>query len=112
MSDLRFFERGTRSDLQFCLGKAFELRDELALDKRDTKSTRRRNALKKVVANMTMGNDMSSLFPDVMSCIDLPYLESKKMVYLYLMYYGKHKADLAAEAVSTLSRVRTAQSNR
>ena len=81
----------------------------MAADKRDNKANKRKNALKKVVANMTMGNDMSSLFPDVLNCIELPILEAKKMVYLYLINYGKHKADMAATAVSTLTRVKQLQ---
>lgn len=40
-------------------GKTQELRDELrqANDKRDKGFTRKKTALKKIVANMTMGND-------------------------------------------------------
>ncbi|KAH9248796.1 hypothetical protein BASA81_013542 [Batrachochytrium salamandrivorans] len=69
MSDAKYFQRG----------KVHELRDELASDKKDTKSSRRRHALKKVVANMTMGNDMTALFPDVLACMTMPQLEVKKM---------------------------------
>ena len=43
---------------------------------------------------MTMGNDMSPLFPDVMACIQLNDLEIKKMVYLYMINYAKVKQDL------------------
>nr|KAJ3420883.1 AP-1 complex subunit beta-1 [Polyrhizophydium stewartii] len=53
---------------------------------------------------MTMGNDMSALFPDVLSCMSLPALEIKKMVYLYLITYGKHKPDLTANAIGFLTR--------
>ncbi|KAI8927962.1 adaptin N terminal region-domain-containing protein [Entophlyctis helioformis] len=85
-------------------GKVQELREDLALDKKDAKQSRRRHALKKVVANMTMGNDMSPLFHDVLGCMNMPVLEIKKMVYLYLITYGKHKPDMALSAVGTLSR--------
>jgi vesicle coat complex subunit len=47
--------------------------------------------LKKIVANMTMGNDMSPLFPDVVSCMQISDLEIKKMVYLYLINYARAK---------------------
>ena len=35
-----------------------------------------------VVASMTMGQDMSALFPDVVACLNIQVLEVKKMVYL------------------------------
>lgn len=64
-------------------------------------------ALKKIVANMTMGNDMGPLFGDVVSCNSIPNLEVsyayihpaycfllfkiKKMVFLFLTTYAKTK---------------------
>ncbi|OAJ41651.1 hypothetical protein, variant 2 [Batrachochytrium dendrobatidis JEL423] len=53
---------------------------------------------------MTMGNDMSALFPDVMACIGMPQLEVKKMVYLYLITYAKSKPDLTVSAIGSLTR--------
>jgi vesicle coat complex subunit len=46
-------------------GKAQELRDELRQsgDKRDKGFIKKKTALKKIVANMTMGNDSRSLTP-------------------------------------------------
>ncbi|KAK8869651.1 hypothetical protein IAR55_000219 [Kwoniella newhampshirensis] len=75
----------------FTRGKAQELRDELrgANDKRDKGFLRRKTALKKIVANMTMGNDMSPLFPDIVQCMQIQVLDIKKMVYLYLVNYGR-----------------------
>ena len=61
--------------------------------------------MKKIVANMTMGNDMSPLFPDVISCMQVPVLEVKKMVYLYLINYAKSKPDMALLAVNTFVKV-------
>lgn len=89
------------------LGKTQELRDELAFDKKDVKYTRNKNALKKVVANMTMGNDMSGLFTDVLQCINLPSLDAKKMVYLYLISYAKSRPELVSAAAEKLARVIT-----
>ena len=37
-----------------------------------------------VVASMTMGQDMSALFPDVVACLNIQVLEVKKMVYLFV----------------------------
>jgi len=43
---------------------------------------------------MTMGNDMSPLFSDVLVCMDIPVLEIKKMVYLYLIHYARNKPEM------------------
>ncbi|KAI9016772.1 adaptin N terminal region-domain-containing protein [Hyaloraphidium curvatum] len=94
MPDAKYFQRG----------KIQELRAELAADKRDTKHAKKRVALKKVVANMTMGNDMSPLFSDVLGCMQIPILEIKKMVYLYLIHYSKSKPDLAVLAINAFIR--------
>ena len=40
------------------------------------------NAMKCVIAAMTIGTDVSMLFPDVISCIHNETLELKKLVYL------------------------------
>ena len=55
---------------------------------------------------MTVGKDVSQLFPDVINCMQTDNLELKKLVYLYLMNYAKTQADMAILAVSTLVKVR------
>ncbi|KAF8559538.1 Adaptor protein complex beta subunit [Imleria badia] len=82
--DAKFFQRG----------KIEEFRAELqAAEAKDKKFQKRRTVLKKIVANITMGNDMSPLFHDVVQCIGTPLLEIKKMVYLYLVSYGRSKPE-------------------
>ena len=54
-----------------------------------------------VIASMTVGKDVSSLFPDVANCMQTDNLELKKLVYLYLMNYAKSQPDLAIMAVNT-----------
>ncbi|CDO68347.1 hypothetical protein BN946_scf184799.g74 [Trametes cinnabarina] len=82
--DAKFFQRG----------KIQEFRAELeAAESKDKKYTKRKTVLKKIVANITMGNDMSPLFTDVVQCLGTPLLEIKKMVYLFLVCYGRQKAD-------------------
>lgn len=54
---------------------------------------------------MTMGNDMSALFPDVINCMKIPVLEIKKMVYLYLIIYSRSKPDMAEKAIPTFIKV-------
>ena len=62
-------------------GKVAELRQELTNSgKKDKNHASKKNALKKIVANMTMSNnDMVALFPDVIQCMDIQVLEIKKM---------------------------------
>jgi len=38
--------------------------------------------------SMTLGKDVSALFPDVLKNIATADLDQKKLVYLYLMYVG------------------------
>ncbi|CAE6499297.1 unnamed protein product [Rhizoctonia solani] len=78
----------------FARGKIQEFRNELKeAEAKDKKFVKRKVILKKIVANITMGNDMSALFPDVVQCMSIQVLEIKKMVYLYLVSYGRGKPD-------------------
>ncbi|KAJ3263738.1 hypothetical protein HDU77_010014 [Chytriomyces hyalinus] len=89
----------------FSKGKVQEFRDELsAADRRDTKHTKKRIVLKKIVANMTMGNDMSPLFADVVAVMQTPMLEVKKMAYLYVVSYARTKPDLAKLTIAAFER--------
>jgi AP-2 complex subunit beta-1 len=48
--------------------------------KKDKNHAAKKNALKKIIANMTMSNnDMVALFADVINCMQIPNLEIKKM---------------------------------
>ncbi|CAL8461997.1 g1528 [Coccomyxa elongata] len=78
-------------------GEIHELKEELrVLDK-----SRRKDAVKKVIAAMTVGKDVSPIFPDVVNCMQTDDLELKKLVYLYLINYAKSQPDLAIMAVNT-----------
>ena len=78
-------------------GELHELKQDLDSGKPDKQKT----ALKSVIAAMTVGKDVSILFPDIVKCIQTPDLELKKLVYLYLMNYAKSQPDLAILAVNT-----------
>ncbi|KAK9164585.1 hypothetical protein Syun_005487 [Stephania yunnanensis] len=78
-------------------GEIPELKDELNSQYKDKK----RDAVKKVIAAMTVGKDVSSLFTDVVNCMQTENLELKKLVYLYLINYAKSQPDLAILAVNT-----------
>ena len=62
---------------------------------------KKKEAVKKVIAAMTVGKDVSMLFTDVVNCIQTPNIELKKLVYLYLINYAKSQPDLAILAVNT-----------
>ncbi|KAG6897471.1 hypothetical protein C0992_001246 [Termitomyces sp. T32_za158] len=71
--DAKFFQRGKIEELRTVL-QAAEIKDK--------KYLKRKTALKKIVANITM-----------VQCLGTPLLEIKKMVYLFLVSYGKSKPD-------------------
>ncbi|XP_022720638.1 beta-adaptin-like protein B [Durio zibethinus] len=50
---------------------------------------------------MTVGRDVSSLFTDVVNCMQTENLELKKLVYLYLINYANSLPDLAILALNT-----------
>lgn len=52
-----------------------------------------------------MGNDMSPLFPDILNVMQVPVLEIKKMVYLYIINYARTKPDMAVMAISMFIKV-------
>ncbi|NWX34826.1 AP1B1 protein, partial [Notiomystis cincta] len=85
------------SHFSCCPGEIFELKAELNSDKKEKK----KEAVKKVIASMTVGKDVSALFPDVVNCMQTDNLELKKLVYLYLMNYAKSQPDMAIMAVNT-----------
>ncbi|EEB89705.1 hypothetical protein MPER_12166 [Moniliophthora perniciosa FA553] len=61
--DAKFFQRG----------KIEEFRAELqAAETKDKKYVKRKTVLKKIVANITMGTDMSPLFTDVVHGVLVP----------------------------------------
>ena len=77
-------------------GENAELIEELAsMDK-----TKKRDAVKKVIRDMTLGKDVSVLFTSVVNCMMTPNLEVRKLVYLYLINYAKTQPDLAIMAVN------------
>jgi AP-1 complex subunit beta-1 len=59
------------------------------------------DAVKKVIASMTVGKDVSMLFTDVLNCVQTSNIELKKLVYLYLINYAKTQPELTLLAVNT-----------
>ncbi|POW18670.1 hypothetical protein PSHT_05470 [Puccinia striiformis] len=81
-------------------GENYELRAGLNSQYAD----QRKDSIKRVIANMTVGKDVSGLFPDVLKNMQSDDLEQKKLVYLYLMNYAKSHPDLDTEDPNPLIR--------
>ena len=62
-------------------GEIFELKEELLV----SDIAKKRDAVKKVIAAMTVGKDVTCLFTDVLYCMMTSNVEIKKLVYLYIM---------------------------
>lgn len=69
------------------------------------KLEKQKNALKRIIGAMTIGKDVSMLFPNVVKCIHTNDLELKKLVYLYVMNYAKSQPDLVILSVNTFIQV-------
>ncbi|ORC85522.1 AP-1 complex subunit beta [Trypanosoma theileri] len=86
----RFFSTAKR-------GEGVELHDDLNSNDRE----RQKNAVKRIIAGMTLGRDVSYLFMDVVKLGQTPNLELKKLVYLYVLNTAKLQPDKALMAVNT-----------
>ncbi|CAI4214712.1 unnamed protein product [Parascedosporium putredinis] len=78
-------------------GETFELRAGLV----SQYAWERKESIQKTIMAMTLGKDVSALFPDVLKNIATGDLDQKKLVYLYLMNYAKSHPDLCILAVNT-----------
>ncbi|KAM0945034.1 putative clathrin/coatomer adaptor, adaptin-like, armadillo-like helical, AP complex subunit beta [Dioscorea sansibarensis] len=79
-------------------GEVPKLKEEVNPHYKDKK----KDAVKKVIVAMTVVKDVSSLFTDVVNCMQTENLELKKLVYLYLVNYARSQPDLAILVVNTL----------
>jgi vesicle coat complex subunit len=69
-------------------GETYELKADLNSEYSD----KRKETVKKVIANMTIGKDVSGLFADVVKNMQTDDIELKKLVYLYLVL--KYSTDI------------------
>eukprot|EP00037_Helgoeca_nana_P017840 m.169740 g.169740 ORF g.169740 m.169740 type:complete len:885 (+) comp24173_c0_seq1:4038-6692(+) len=90
MADAKYFSSAKK-------GEIADLKAEL----NSTKKNEKKDAVKKVIAAMTIGKDVSSLFNDVIKCMQTDNLELKKLVYLYLMNYAKSSPEDTILAVNS-----------
>jgi len=85
-------------------GEVNELRQLLknTLSEKDT--NKRREVVKKVIAFMTLGIDVSRLFMEMIQASYTNDLIQKKMIYLYLGNYAESNPELAFMAINTYQR--------
>ena len=67
------------------------------------KPPQQEEAMKQIIASMTLGKDVSSLFTYVINCIRTTSLELKKLIYLYIINYAKVKPDLAILGIAAFT---------
>jgi len=85
-------------------GEVHELRQLLRGAAADRDQQKKRDAIKKVIAYMTLGIDVSPLFSEMVMASATTDLVQKKMVYLYLVNYAESNSELAILAVNTLQK--------
>lgn len=85
-------------------GEVNELRTLIKgiMNERDVK--KRREVIKKVIAYMTLGVDVSKLFTDMVLISSTNDIVQKKMIYLYLVSYAEANQDQALMAINTFSK--------
>lgn len=85
-------------------GEVNELRQLLKniMDEQDNK--KRREVIKKVIAYMTLGVDVSKLFTDMVRISSTTDIVQKKMIYLYLVNCVESNQEIALMAINTLSK--------
>ena len=83
---------------------------ELAQDLQGNDKDKQKKAVKRIIANMTVGRDVSSLFTDVVKLGQTFNVELKKLVYLYVLNTARMQQDKALLSVNTFLQDVTHQS--
>mmetsp|Transcript_32183 Transcript_32183/g.51202 ORF Transcript_32183/g.51202 Transcript_32183/m.51202 type:complete len:774 (-) Transcript_32183:1003-3324(-) len=65
---------------------------------------RKREVVKKVIAYMTLGFDVSRLFSEIVMASSTPDIILKKMCYLYLSKYAESNEELATLCINTMTK--------
>jgi len=67
----------------------------------DKDPLKKKDVIKKVIAYMTLGIDVSKLYPEMVKASRTEDVVTKKMVYLYLINYAQQNQELAILAINT-----------
>lgn len=85
-------------------GEVNELKQLLRSVAMEKDNAKKRDVMKKVIAYMTLGIDVSRLFSEMVMASATTDLIQKKMIYLYLANYAECNQELAILAVNTLQK--------
>ncbi|KAF8556169.1 hypothetical protein OG21DRAFT_1495700 [Imleria badia] len=71
----------------------------------DSSSDREKlDAMKRLIALISKGRDVSNYFPQVVKNVASQNLEIRKLVYIYLLRYAEHEPDLALLSINTFQK--------
>ena len=82
-------------------GEVSELKTMLKNIMSERDQNKRRDVIKKVIAYMTLGVDVSKLFTDMVLISHTTDIVQKKMIYLYLINYVETNQEQALMAINT-----------
>ena len=100
-------------DFQFPWNKKQKEKDSVYFNSKNTeivqleqelesmKVPQQKEAMKEIIAGMTLGKDVSRLLPNVVNCMRTNDLELKKLIYLYIINYAKVKPGESILAVNS-----------
>eukprot|EP00439_Symbiodinium_sp_Y106_P015523 s2842_g2.t1 len=77
-----------------------ELRKALS----DSLVDRKIDAMKRILAAVSVGRDAHALFPDVVKNVSFQSPELKKLVYIYLVQYAENNRDLTLLAINSFQK--------
>ena len=85
-------------------GEVNELKASLRNPSLDRDPEKKREVVKRVIAYMTLGIDVSKLFSEMIMATGTKDHVIKKMVYLYICNYAATNPDLSLLAINTLQK--------
>ena len=85
-------------------GEVNELKTQLRNPSLDRDPDKKREVIKRVIAYMTLGIDVSKLFGEMVMASATKDLVVKKMVYLYIATYAASHPELSLLAINTLQK--------
>lgn len=91
-SEARYFDEERYSEA--------ELRKALS----DSLVDRKIDAMKRILAAVSVGRDAHALFPDVVKNVSFQSPELKKLVYIYLVQYAENNRDLTLLAINSFQK--------
>jgi len=91
-SETRYFDEERFSEA--------ELKKALA----DSMTEKKIDAMKRILAHVSSGRDVSSLFADVVKNVSFHSLELKKLIYIYLVQYAENNRDLALLCINSFQK--------